>query len=289
VTANDNENTPNQVKRDNLESKTEFLDAVRRHICQILAFDYGFIDMASGHEITNLATFSVDDEDDVANEFVESLVDEHKQPITGANTLGAQKVKQTQRAWIGKAYTPEDLEGVTDASEIEADGFPYAIVPVMDNPMGGTGQVNGLIRVISFDPSRAITTQDVTTLKLMGEHLASRTGLFGTTSVSPDDDNEASGEHGDLDTVLIVHTNRPVRRRFSRILIKMYKVLEAESSEKALELLESNRVDVILLDGEMQGASGFAFCKVLKIASNGNTFQLFCWCRTISPPREWKD
>jgi len=236
------------------QSKGEFLDAIRRHICQILGFDFGFIDVASGHEIKNVASFCFDDEADVAGEFVEALVDEHKQPITTPNTLIAQKVKQTQQSWVGKAYSQEDIE---KGLEEDAEGFPYMIVPVI------AGEVTGLIRVISFDPAREITSQDMMTLKLMGEHVASRTGLFGEfSSASPA--VKQVGDTGDLDQVLLVHSNRLVRRRFNRILGSGYNVIESESSEKALEALESGRVDVILLDSDLQGASGFAFCKMLK-------------------------
>lgn len=242
------------------QSKGEFLDAIRRHICQILGFDFGFIDIAKGHEINNVASFCFDDEADVAKEFVESLVDEHKQPITVANTLVAQKVKQTQRSWVGKAYSLEDVEKGLDE---DSEGFPYMIVPVLSNPGARAHEVMGLIRVIAFDAAREITNQDLTTLKLMGEHLASRTGLFGDLADQVAAQKQ-TGDGGDLDNVLVIHSNRLVRRRFNRILGNGYRVIEGESSEKALELLDENRIDVILLDSDLQGASGFGFCKVLK-------------------------
>ncbi|MBX3073884.1 diguanylate cyclase [Candidatus Obscuribacterales bacterium] len=245
---------------DQSQSKGEFLDAIRRHICQILGFDFGFIDVSAGHEIKNVASFCFEDEADVAGEFVEALLDENKQPITTANTLVAQKVKETRRSWIGKAYSVEDIEQGLDE---ETEGFPYMIVPVLSNPSAGEGEVTGLIRVISFDASRDITSQDMMTLKLMGEHLASRTGLFGEFTASSKS-LKSTDSKGDADNVLIVHSNRLVRRRFNRILGSSYHVLEAETSEKALETFESARVDVILVDSDLQGASGFGFCKVLK-------------------------
>ncbi len=249
------------AKTDQGGSKGEFLDAVRRHICQILGFDYGFIDAASGHEITNVASFCFDDEDEVASEFVDSLQDEHKQPLTVANSLLAQKVKQTQRAWVGKAYAQEDVEKGIDE---DAEGFPYVIVPVLDNP-GGAGQIIGLIRVIAFDAGREVTTQDLTTLKLMGEHLATRTGLFGDKSLTSSSKPEhKSPQPADMEHIMTVHSNRLVRRRFNRILGSSYHVMEADSSERAMDVLDENRVDVILLDSELQDASGFGFCRVLK-------------------------
>jgi diguanylate cyclase (GGDEF)-like protein/putative nucleotidyltransferase with HDIG domain len=253
------ENLPNNNSEQS-QSKGEFLDAIRRHICQILGFDFGFIDVLSGHEIKNVASFCFDDEADVAGEFVEALLDENKQAVTVANTLVAQKVRQTKRPWVGKAYSVEDIEKGLDE---ETEGFPYMIVPVLSNPGAGEGEVTGLIRVISFDASRDITSQDTMTLKLMGEHLASRTGLFGEFTASAAT-AKTTDKVGDFDNVLVVHSNRLVRRRFNRILGSSYHVIEAESSEKALETLDGTRIDVILVDSELQGASGFGFCKVLK-------------------------
>lgn len=253
------ENLPNN-EDDQSQSKGEFLDAIRRHICQILGFDFGFIDVSAGREIKNVASFCFDDEADVAGEFVEALLDENKQPITMANTLVAQQVKESRRSWVGKAFSVEDIEqGLDD----ETEGFPYMIVPVLSNPGAGEGEVTGLIRVISFDASREITSQDMMTLKLMGEHLASRTGLFGEFTAS-EKSLKSSDNKGDADNVLIVHGNRLVRRRFNRILGSSYHVLEAETGEKAFEILEDARVDVILADSDLQGVGGFGFCKTLK-------------------------
>ncbi|MBX9693054.1 MAG: response regulator, partial [Cyanobacteria bacterium] len=254
---------------DHSQPSAEFLDAVRRHICQILGFDYGFIDLASGHEISNLVKFSAEDNEDTS-EFVDSLVDANKQPVTVSNTLVAQKVKQTQRPWVGKAYAPEDIDKLSlDESELdsETDGFPYAIVPVFDSPIGASGAVKGLIRVISFDAAREITLQDLTTLKLMGEHLASPTtgGLFGNfASRTSIDSEEEEIEVGDADGVLLLQASRASRRRFKRVLARRYRVSEAETTEGALKVLDSERVDVIVLESDIQGSSGLAFCKVLK-------------------------
>ncbi|MBZ0189972.1 MAG: response regulator, partial [Candidatus Obscuribacterales bacterium] len=258
--------TENQLP-DSDKLKAESLDAVRRHICQVLGFDYGFIDYVSGHDITNVVSFSAESDED-SREFVGSLVDEHKQPVTVANTLVAQKIVQTKTAWIGRAYTPEDLAQAKDEDDDETDdsrGIPYAIVPILDPPTSD-GQIRGLIRVLSFDASRETDNQDLATLKLMGEQLASRQSILGdaikTASSTPSD-----AERLDLDQVMIIHSDRLARRRFSRVLGNGYGVLEAESSEKALELLEENRVDLILLDIGIQGTSGFGFCKVLKDSS----------------------
>src|SRR5690606_442698 len=159
--------------------------------------------------------------------------------------------------------TPGNTED-DDDSENEIDGFPYAIVPVVDGAVGASGQVKGLIRVLSFDASREITTQDLATLKLMGEHMASPTGgLFGNLPTSSERGG-AAADAAELDEVLIIHSERGARRTLSRVLRKHFEVAEADSSDKALKMLDDTRADVILLDSEIKGTSGLAFCKVIK-------------------------
>jgi len=67
---------------------------------------------------------------------------------------------------------------------------------------------------------------------------------------------------------LIVHSNRLTRRRYSRILGGSYRIHEADSPERALEILQENlqdnRIDLIVLDGEFKSSSGYGFCRVLK-------------------------
>ncbi|MGD9684378.1 MAG: diguanylate cyclase [Candidatus Obscuribacterales bacterium] len=240
--------------------REESLDAVRRHICQVLGFDYAFIDLVSGHEITNVASFSAES-DDEPNDFIASLTDEHKQPLTVANTLLAQKIVTTRHAWIGRCYSPEDLADRDDDDDpTEARGLPYAIVPIIDTPEGD-GQVRGMIRVLSFDASREIENQDLITLRLMGEHLATQKGIIGNAI---DSTSRSEGERLDLYQVLIVHSDRLARRRFGRVLGKSYGVLEADTSERALEMLEEDHVDIILLDNGMDGTTGIGFCSVIK-------------------------
>jgi len=41
-----------------LPEKEEFFDAVRRHICQALGFDFVFVDVVREPEIINLISFS---------------------------------------------------------------------------------------------------------------------------------------------------------------------------------------------------------------------------------------
>lgn len=229
------------------------VDAVRRHICQILGFDYGFIDMVRGHEIKTVTSFSADDNELEAETFVRTLVDEHKQPVVVSNTHIAQKVKQTQRPLIARIFTQDG-----NGSE---ESYPYAIVPVGDTSAGPQAQVRGLIRVISFDASKEISEQDLSTLKLMGEHLFNQMPqLTEPKTQEPDQVKDPM----DNDVVLVVHSKRPIRRRYSRILGGFYQVLEADSGDRALEMLRQQRVDLVLLDSEVMGTSGYAFCKVIK-------------------------
>jgi diguanylate cyclase (GGDEF)-like protein/putative nucleotidyltransferase with HDIG domain len=241
----------------NLPPKEEFFDAVRRHICQILGFDYGFIDFAQGHEIINLVSFSAADSDTEARQFVESLADEHNQPLTVANTHLTQKAKQTQKPWQGRVF-PGRAAGGGDS---EAEGYPYAIVPIVGGPGGGVG----LIRIISFDSSREIDTKDLSTVRIMGEHLCNMP-QFGQLV-----EKKVAEQQRDLfnaETILVVHSNRLTRRRYSRVLGASYRIHEADNPEKALEILQENlaenRIDLIVLDGGIKGTSGYGFCRVLK-------------------------
>ncbi|MGH9548686.1 MAG: response regulator, partial [Terriglobales bacterium] len=238
----------------NVLPKEEFFDAVRRHICQILGFDYGFIDFAQAHEIINLVSFSADDSNLEARGFIDSLQDEHNQPVSTTNTHLAQKVKQTQKPWQGRLYPG----GKDAAKRDEADSYPYAIVPVAGGPGGGVG----LIRILSFDSSREIGNEDLQTLKLMGEHLCSmpQFGQLVEKKVQ-----EQQRELLNAENVLIVHSNRLTRRRYSRVLGSSYRVVEADNADRALDLLKENvsdnPIDLVMLAGD---APGYDFCKVLK-------------------------
>jgi diguanylate cyclase (GGDEF)-like protein/putative nucleotidyltransferase with HDIG domain len=82
--------------------------------------------------------------------------------------------------------------------------------------------------------------------------------------LAPEEEEEVADSFTQKDTVLVAHSNRLSRRRYSRVLGNRYQLLEAESSDKAMELLHQNRIDLILLDADIQGTSGYSFCSVLK-------------------------
>lgn len=239
-----------------LPPKEEFFDAVKRHICHILGFDYGFIDLSRQHDLLNVYTFAAAEDDVEARQIVEQLQDEHEQPLTVANTHLAQKVTHTEAPFVGRAFS-KNKDGD------DPEGYPYVIVPMMENPVFGTGKHKGLIRVISFDTSREVTPQDVSTLKRLGEHLTSKLPEAGDI-LADKEEEDAPDAFAQKDVVLIAHSNRLSRRRYSRVLGNRYQLLEAESSDKAMEMLHQNRIDLILLDADIQGTSGYAFCSVLK-------------------------
>jgi diguanylate cyclase (GGDEF)-like protein/putative nucleotidyltransferase with HDIG domain len=251
----------NLAKEQTLPPREEFFDAVRRHICQILGFDVGFIDLVSGHEIATVVSFATEENNAEVKAIIDALVDEHKQPLTLANTHLAQKVKQTQKPWVGRSFSKDPKRDRIGHDE----GYPYAVVPILAGEPGQTRQVKGLIRIISFDASREIGDKDLATLQLIGEHLSGRLPQSGRSAETPlpEQNQEVAA---DAEPVLIVHSNRPVRRRFSRILGSRYKVLEADNTDKALEVLGQNSIDLVILDSEVQGMSGYSFCKVLKEA-----------------------
>jgi len=252
----DSESQSPLTNSDKEDRKDEFLDAIKRHICQVLGFDYVFIDFASGSEISKIMEFSGNEADSVARKFVDTLLDEHKSPISQANSLVAQTVRNTNTAWIGKAFTKDDLAR-------GSQGVPYAMIPVLDTFSAGN-KVRGIIRVVCFDSTREIELQDISTLKLLGEQMASRPGFFGEThgelALAETPKNDAL----DRDVVLIIHPDRVARRRFNRILSGVYNLHELDSTSKAMAHLNTERVDVVLLDSGSKGESNLQFCQLLK-------------------------
>lgn len=247
----------NAANEQTTPSREKSFDAVRRHICQVLGFDVGFIDMVTGHEIVTISSFASVENDPGLTAIVESLQDEHKQPLSLSNTLLAQKVKQTQSPWKGRVYSTNAALDQTGHD----DGYPYAIVPILVGSHHHPNQAKGLLRVLSFDANREINDKDLSTLRLVGEHLSANMPQFAEETPLPEENQAPLPE---AEPILIVHSNRSVRRRFSRILSTHYKVIEAENSDKALELLNQNSIQLVVLDSDMQGASGYGFCKVIK-------------------------
>ncbi|MBI4533093.1 MAG: response regulator, partial [Candidatus Melainabacteria bacterium] len=232
-----------------LPGDEEFFDAVRRHICQVLGFDYGLIDLVRGHEIVNFLSFLAHSEDDHASRLAATLEDEHHEPLAMAHSLIANQVKESQRPVLARAY----------AKGGSAQGFPYAVVPILEGVGDGPTSVTGLIRVIFFDESKTIDEKELSTLKLIGEHLSSK-----LPPAVPGQAAQPSKPTYEAESVLVVHSNRLERRRLSRIISGRYQVFEVDNYEKALETLSGKSVDLIILDSQVKDSTGSSFLGALK-------------------------
>jgi diguanylate cyclase (GGDEF)-like protein/putative nucleotidyltransferase with HDIG domain len=240
----------------------EFLDALRRDICQILGFDFGQIDLVNGTEITTALTFCNEEQGATIRAMVGKLEDGQKTPFLLANSPRAQQVKQTCLPWVDHAVVSKaNLEGDPRHPRLPADegSYPFAIVPIFTGSAVGVHQVKGLLRVVSLDSQREITKQDLSTLRLIGEHLAGR-----ISQLSGESRTEETGKLAESGHILVLHANRVIRRRFTRVLGAAHTVSEADSSEKALERLNQGEIDLIVLDNDVKSDSGEPLCKILK-------------------------
>jgi diguanylate cyclase (GGDEF)-like protein/putative nucleotidyltransferase with HDIG domain len=255
----------NIAKGKTILDRGEFLDALRRDICQILEFDFGQIDLVNGTEIATALTFCNEEKAATVRAMVGKLTDANEQPLLLANTPRAQQVKQTCLPWVDRASVskqnraPLEIDPRHPRLPFDEGSYPFAIVPIFSGSAVGVHQVKGLLRVVSLDSDREISKQDLSTLRLIGEHLANRITHLSAESDTEDADKKIESGH-----VLIVHANRPVRRRFSRVLATKHLVIEAENAEKAIEQLKTNEIDLVVLDNEIKGPTGEPFCKALK-------------------------
>jgi two-component system, cell cycle response regulator len=67
-----------------------------------------------------------------------------------------------------------------------------------------------------------------------------------------------------LPLILIVDDNDEILDFLDRILRSKYTVLKAESGEQAIQILESNSVQLVISDVMMPGMDGFELCKIIK-------------------------
>lgn len=224
------------------------LDAVRRHICHILGFDYGLIDVVRGDEIINVITFASEESDAVDMHPIDQLEDENKESISTATTAVAREVVRSLQPYVGKAYLKRERSKDDD----DREAFPYLVVPILEGFDQSKWMLKGLIRLISFDPDREIDPSDMQTLKIVGQHLSTR--LPGLAQVAA-----AIGAPGDLETkhVLLIHGNRVVRRRFSRSLSGGgYRVSETDEVNRAIDVLEDGGVDLMVVDHTLKLEKG---------------------------------
>ncbi len=69
--------------------------------------------------------------------------------------------------------------------------------------------------------------------------------------------------------VLVVDDNPQIRRALRAILISQgFVVMDARSGEEALDLIRKERVEIVLLDVNLPGMSGFETCKEIRRASD---------------------
>ncbi len=236
------------------EQAESSLDAVRRHLCQILGFDLGILDLVNGDELVTVAQVSADTKSK-ASELLSVLTDENKESISFANTQLAHRVKQNKKPFLTHVFNENG-----DQSEDNVEKrYPYAIIPIGGSE-GEQSPILGLIRVVAYDNNRKISKYDMSTLKLTGEHLASQLQNYGHMMGIPVN----NGQNAKTANILLAHSSRPVRRRFSRILANTYQVHEADSAKKVQEILEEQSIDLILLDSQFPGITTAEFCKKLK-------------------------
>jgi diguanylate cyclase (GGDEF)-like protein/putative nucleotidyltransferase with HDIG domain len=253
-----------------LQHERELLDAVRRHLLDVLGYDICLIDLVQGHSVQNVAAFQADSASD--SHIFESLLDEQKQPLSVAHTLVAQKVKQTQKPFLGHAFLGAS----------SAHGLPYLIVPVIDRDSEQEGRqiVVGLIRAVILDETKQVTPEEIAELMDFAANQAKLiASLVPITKEGAKQSGNALGQPkqeqatqekakgilpGECERVLIAHADRAVRRRYVRALSDTYRVTEVDSSQKVLEHLEADAVDLIILEGQMQSASGGSLCKEIR-------------------------
>ena len=69
--------------------------------------------------------------------------------------------------------------------------------------------------------------------------------------------------------ILVVEDDRDLRELFCRTLVKnSFNAIGAENADKALELLETEYIDLIISDVMMAGMNGFELIKELREAGN---------------------
>lgn len=67
-----------------------------------------------------------------------------------------------------------------------------------------------------------------------------------------------------LPLILIVDDNDEILDFLDRILRSKYTVLKAESGDQAIQILQSNSVQLVISDVMMPGMDGFELCKIIK-------------------------
>lgn len=240
------------------------IDALRRHICQILGFDIALIDIIRGNSIDNLFTFYAEDPGDEFS--IEQLKDSEGNTLDLSDNPLSQKVRAQYQPYVGKV-TPAD-DSAFDADQ----AFPYIIVPISDGQGEASKMVKGLIRVVSFDAKKNIDNNDVSGVRMIGQHLATRIPYLAAaveeTEQAQVERPAAVEQEKVIEQIVVCHHNRAVRRRLSRTLGGEFTVIEADDGSKVLQNLEKLPVSSMVLDGALVDDSGESLVKVLKAPSS---------------------
>jgi diguanylate cyclase (GGDEF)-like protein/putative nucleotidyltransferase with HDIG domain len=228
------------------------IDALRRHICQILGFDIGLIDIARGDRIDNLITFFAEEHSDDIT--LDDFADEHNQLLSETNSTLAQQVRNNYAPYVGEVLLLDDGD-----DELR---FPYIIVPISGGQGDASTMVKGLIRVVSFDNTRQIENNDIANVRLIGQHLAARMPYLAQSEPQPAPEPATTAEP---ELIVVAHGNRAIRRRLSRTLSSdHYRVIEAEHAEKVMEALRENEVGLVVLDSALTNERNQMLCRALK-------------------------
>jgi diguanylate cyclase (GGDEF)-like protein/putative nucleotidyltransferase with HDIG domain len=239
------------------------IDALRRHICQILGFDIALIDIVRGNGIDNLITFFAEEHGDEVT--LEDFVDANNQTLAEADSDIARQVRQKYSPYVGEVLL---LDETPPDEELR---FPYVVVPISDGQGDAATRIKGLIRVVSFDNARKIEASDVSNIRVIGQHLATRIPYLaephteiGTRAPAPRPQTPSTHE-----LIVVAHSNRAVRRRLSRTLSTgQYGLIEADDSERVLQTLRENEVGLLVLDSQLMAADGTMLCRKLKASES---------------------
>ncbi|MBX9686756.1 MAG: diguanylate cyclase [Candidatus Obscuribacterales bacterium] len=232
------------------------LDAVRRHICHILGFDLGLIEVLRPDGLVRLLSF-YGDEPDSRQYAIDMLQDANSELLSEANTQIARELVENGKIYLGKCSLKRKPR-----EESAASSFPYAVVPIVEG-YDNRRVVKGTLRLVSFDASREIDSDDLQTLQIVGQHLSSRLPSLALQVLRSQDQSASLGDF-ELKHVLLAHPNRVVRRRLSRTLSSVYRVTEVDDAQKSLDSLATTPADLIVLDAEMKMANSAALLAYLK-------------------------
>lgn len=242
-----------QVRDNPQQARSPFpgqeIDALRRHICQILGFDIALIDIVRGAGIDNLITFFAEEHSEDIT--LDDFLDANHQPLSESNSQIAQEVRQKYTPYVGEVLL------VDEAPAEEELRFPYIVVPISDGQGDASTMIKGLIRVVSFDNARKIEQSDVKNVRMIGQNLAARIPYLA--------DAENAPAAPPAEVIVVAHGNRATRRRLARTLSgDGYRVIEADDASKVVAALRENEASLLVLDSTMRSAAGDMLGKTLK-------------------------